>query len=153
MPCIMPTSLVRTLWATQLVEPGLATNVIRAVLACGVSAIFVVSSSSLKNGCAMPKVPYFRGMPRGRECAATVGLDWSWDCGACTMGVHGACGRGPNCEYSLHPPYRAALCRLLAVMQCPDYHCFSGHATVLSGSLFARSTCLYIIRTALVYIK
>lgn len=70
----MPTSLVRTLWATQLVEPGLATNVIRAVLACGVSAIFVVSSSSLKNGCAMPKVPYFRGMPRGRECAATVGL-------------------------------------------------------------------------------
>lgn len=110
MPCIMPTSLVRTLWATQLVEPGLATNVIRAVLACGVSAIFVVSSSSLKNGCAMPKVPYFRGMPRGRECAATVGLDWSWDCGACTMGVHGACGRGPNCEYSLHPPYRTARC-------------------------------------------
>ena len=61
----MPTSLVRMLWATQPVEP---------VLACGVSTIFVVSSSSLKNGCAMPKVPYFRGMPRGRECAATVGL-------------------------------------------------------------------------------
>ena len=150
----MPTSLVRTLWATQLVEPGLATNVIRAVLACGVSAIFVVSSSSLKNGCAMPKVPYFRGMPRGRECAAkdgTVGLDWSWDCGACTMGVRmGRAAEARITNTQLTPLTRQ---RCADFLQCPDYHCFSGHATVLNGSLFARSTCLQSLqyfRTALV---
>ena len=147
----MPTSLVRTLWATQLVEPGLATNVIRAVLACGVSAIFVVSSSSLKNGCAMPKVPYFRGMPRGRECAATVGL-WT---GAGSVGrAPWACmGRAAEARITntqLTPLTRQ---RCADFLQCPDYHCFSGHATVLNGSLFARSTCLQSLqyfRTALV---
>ena len=69
-------------------------------------------------GVPCPRYPTLEACLEGESVRlkyGTVGLDWSWDCGACTMGVHGACGRGPNYEYTAYTPYKAALCRLLAV--------------------------------------